>query len=152
MTRNEQIKKLADGIEWGSLQGPQVFGKYYEPSSNGSCAEGAYLVGHGCKLTGDLDIDSRTWRRATKDIVDFLAEQTTCPACQEIYKTDYFASVGSIIFNHLNDWHRWDRVKIADWIRSLATPETTLNVSESIDKTLDDPIDQEAPVDCLVNV
>lgn len=111
--------RLSEAIRLGAMLKPQVFGalfvevNYPAPgdvfglrSFVGTCALGAASDAVGQN-------PQKQWLWVTNGL-------TKCPACQ-----DYSINPHDTIA-HLNDWHRWPREQIADWV---ATVEPHSNVS-----------------------
>ncbi len=91
--------ELAEAIRRGSLLLPQAFGRCFEKNGEGvnigSCALGAAIMGGFPVPNAHLPSQPRG----------------LCPSCVGTY--------GSILVQHLNDDHGWERERIADWLETL---------------------------------
>jgi hypothetical protein len=105
----------------GSTIHPQGFGDFRQegPSGITTCAWGAAHDAVGNH--DDYENDPENWRWASKET------ETVCPECG----LPCIASVGCAIV-HLNDYHRWTRERIAEWVRSVEPkePEAALDANE----------------------
>lgn len=89
--------RISDAIRRGAALGPQIFGKLRD-GRGGSCAVGAMMLGNnGALLMGRPELDPAA----------------RCPACA----IEKHGTLGSAII-HLNDFHKWTREAIADWIEA----------------------------------
>lgn len=117
--------RLSDAIRLGAMMKPQAFGDVRD--GVGTCAIGAAYEAVGvCLMTRDYSTVPQ-WMRLILD------DQTRdiCPAC--CLRTLDFGSV----ISHFNDWHRWTREQIADYVASLenASPvETPIAQDEEKDE------------------
>lgn len=95
--------RLSEAIRLGALLNPQGFGEMKEKDGR-TCALGAAL-----EAMGALQKDVRTnW------LFPVLKMYVTCPA------GDGHAQFGETSLDamiiHLNDFHKWTREEIADWV------------------------------------
>lgn len=96
--------KLSEAIRLGSMMRPQCFEDYYR--NGGSCALGAALeaVGHPFG-------NNHPGREEDRWPILLTVDAMPCPE-----------HCGQPMFNaitHLNDFHRWPRERIADWVESI---------------------------------
>lgn len=108
--------KLSEAIRLGSMVRPQAFGNYYD--ADGSCAMGAALEAHGHRdsILARLPCAVSLKAMAPEWVWATTTMQTACPfGC---LTCSSFA-----IAAHLNDYHRWTREAIADWIATIEPQE-----------------------------
>jgi hypothetical protein len=98
---------LSSAIRAGSALGPQAFDRWF--GKNGAtCALGAARVAEfGLEHEGGIDLGA-IWPYC-------ITAYASCPdgGCSEYGKVRIF---GLVV--HLNDFHRWTRDQIADWLES----------------------------------
>lgn len=95
---------LSDAILLGATLRPQAFGRMF--TDEGSCALGAAI-----EAVGNRTAFAELWPWG--DIPVFR-----CPSDGE--ECDLYR--GNRLFNvitHLNDYHRWSREQIAEWVRTV---------------------------------
>jgi len=92
--------KLSDAIRAGSKLRPQQL--FYTMENNemtGACAIGAaHAAGYNVRHLDMTNVDVKS-----------------CPGCG---KAVFFPSIVSLII-HLNDYHRWERERIAEWLDTI---------------------------------
>lgn len=100
------MMRLSDAIRLGALLAPQIRDHHFQRNGAGeiiaSCAIGAATHAGYCFA-------------AHRPFLD--ATRRTCPRC------GVSGTVLSTIA-HLNDWHRWTREAIADWVATLEGEDT----------------------------
>ena len=99
--------KLSEAIRLGSLLTEPLRYSYMQHvgGQTHTCALGAAAYVHGAR---DRDQAFR-WAR----IHGVIGLQVECPACHVVLDLKYG------IVQHLNDQHRWDRPRIADWLEGI---------------------------------
>lgn len=95
--------KLSEAIRLGSMIRPQAFGDHFR--GGGSCAMGAAMEAVGMT-------------RGSEEPPEWLAMLSAtgirgCPVCHAPQNNAIGVSI------HLNDWHRWTREQIADWVETI---------------------------------
>lgn len=106
--------RLSEAIRMNGMMKPQGFGGMSFYSDEAPCALGGALQSIG---------------KQTHDVVDYprlrvfwpvMDNHADCPACAfDVYSV---CDVLGAIY-HLNDYHRWTRSQIADWVASLEPSE-----------------------------
>jgi hypothetical protein len=109
------MMKLSEAIRLGSLLRPQGF-RYLFDNHGRTCALGAAL--DAIRKLPDFLSD----RYIPEEWINFINYHSQCPACP---------FVGNVI-THLNDFHKWTRESIADWIESI---ESNRDESNRIEMT-----------------
>jgi hypothetical protein len=100
--------RLSEAIRLGAALRGQAFGFGYSEFKQRTCA-----VGAAAEAVGLYKIDAEG--RCVQTDVDIFAAlpmlkvPTICPLCR------YRGATGNVMA-HLNDWHRWTREAIADWV------------------------------------
>lgn len=97
--------KLSEAIRLGSMLHPQCFdvlehvvdGKTVGTCAIGAASEAGYDISYR-NIVGEHDL-------------------LMCPSCPELHDLQE-------IIEHLNDYHRWTRERIADWIDTVEPAET----------------------------
>jgi hypothetical protein len=104
---------LSDAIRAGSKRSEQSHGILHSTNWRYACAVGAAFLG--------MEIHRRwpTWRCSCPEgiIMKFwpwTAEMEACPQCGK----KFFRGIPTVIM-HLNDFHRWSREAIAEWIATI---------------------------------
>lgn len=112
---------LSHAIRLGAMMKPQAFGSTVTANGD-TCARGAALDAIG--LLADTpskasarwyDVEAWFWTQIT----DSVCPVANCPSA------DKSGTVQYLMAYHLNDYHRWSRERIADWIE-LHEPEAML--------------------------
>lgn len=98
--------RLSEAIRLGSMLRPQAFGAFSD--GTGTCAMGAAHEAVGLPFVDD-DNDPFGWNA--------VLGVENCPICGP------FSSVLNVVA-HLNDWHRWPRERIADFVESIERRES----------------------------
>lgn len=96
--------KLSEAIRLGAAMKPQAFDAYFD--NGGTCALGA-----AGDALGDVHLDDNipnTWPKEWSATEERIAK-AGCPECGETKGV-------SRIVPHLNDYHRWTRERIADFV------------------------------------
>lgn len=125
--------KLSEAIRLGAMLKPQAFGAVQRQGT--TCAIGAAYDAIGALSKDDGDgMSEEDFLVVCGHLPLLAAPNVQCPACSE---TPY-GDDGSMCANiaHLNDWHRWTREQIADWVASqeaLAEPRTEDAVREAVE-------------------
>lgn len=101
--------KLSDAISLGSMLNPQAVGAFYDARGS-TCAWASALEATG------LSVPDKEW--------SWTRRPTNCPECHG--KT--LRVVDAII--HLNDFHRWSRYQIAEWISRIEPTDETSSSGE----------------------
>lgn len=113
---------LSEAIRLGAMWSPQGRLGYMDGVER--CALGAAADAVGIKGV--------VYHDEPRPIIDYdalkarwpvLRGTSKCPAC-----TNYLTGTNDAIW-HLNDWHKWTRERIADWV---ATIEAAQEVSEPV--------------------
>lgn len=118
--------KLSEAIRLGAMMKPQWFEKLHD--GDGSCALGAaadaigFVVGELFSVTGKDSI------HAFFKHFPEMEDKRNCPVCGLNIRYSAIA--------HLNDFHRWTRERIADFVETLEsdtlpdlpTPELAVEV------------------------
>lgn len=100
--------KLWEAMLKGAKMGPQTFSMFHRFKDNGSCALGAAALGSAFEY-GQF-----------RDVFPAVEMQTVSPCpCLRVSNRN---NVGDIVI-HLNDWHRWSREAIAEWVKTIEDPE-----------------------------
>lgn len=100
------MMRLSEAIRLGALMGPQVFDQY-ENRRGGRCALGGALAAVGI---WSYDETPMAWRAAVPTL--------RCPVCDgPLWVQGDGALMAAVV--HLNDWHRWSRERIADWVETV---------------------------------
>lgn len=107
--------KLSEAISLGAMLRPQAFGELVEeiaPGVFGTCAFGAAEEA----ISHDFEIGVAD---ATSEIASvyavygpLLKRWSLCPVCT------HGEEIAQIV-HHLNDWHRWTRERIAEWVATI---------------------------------
>lgn len=115
--------RLSEAIRLGATMKPQCFGAE-KSDDGGSCARGAAADAFGVA----------DWFSIPREVLRFACDTTVgCPNCDRDPST-----LGSIIAYHLNDYHKWTREQIADWVELHEPlpvpeqPETPTELQESV--------------------
>lgn len=113
--------KFSEAIRLGAMLKPQAFGKLQD--AGGSCAYGAALDACGIQ-----DQDNVTEQQLC-ELFPITTAPASCPVCglhlepqPEPWQIRELKTVDEVI-THLNDWHRWTRERIADFVETLETPQ-----------------------------
>lgn len=106
--------KLSEAIRLGAMLRPQVFGDYF--ISGGSCA-----VGAAAEACGIAESGTQRFRVFEHSHVSVFAR--SCPVC---------GFPPSNVVVHLNDWHRWTRERIADWVATVEPKDALVPVSPTL--------------------
>lgn len=109
--------RLSDAIKLGSMLKPQAFEG--ESHITATCALWAAgdAVGIGA---ADPKYPSQFDYGRLAEMFPMLHQELTCPAgCH-----DYGPRRIEAVIWHLNDWHRWSREQIADWVATVEPQET----------------------------
>lgn len=105
--------KLSEAIRLGAMLKPQGHGLLHV---NGrTCALGAAY-----DAVGHLDEHSYGWRGLERDfpiLLSLLKAPCPIPTCQSPFWRDGQRETWAI--PHLNDYHRWTREQIADWVETI---------------------------------
>ncbi len=99
---------LSEAIRLGAMLKPQGYGPVsVNPARDATCALGA--AGAALGFQGHIKI-------YLKLVATYPWTLTvlTCPVCESLY----IAPVVTMI-THLNDYHRWTRERIADWVEQI---------------------------------
>lgn len=103
--------KLSEAIRLGAMIRPQGFiiGPY--DCFRKSCALGAALEAVGLGYTYAHQKVKERWTWINNEPV------LKCPECKDVGEFQYIVGV------HLNDFHRWTRERIADWVATIEPQE-----------------------------
>ena len=112
--------KLSEAIRLGAMLRPQGFRRFFSPK--GSCAMGAAIEALG------LDLDATNV--GLSEAYPWLFQAVGCPcgradhAAKSMYRTRK-GKVGGVcvVIAYLNDFDRWTREQIADWVASIEPDE-----------------------------
>ena len=110
---------LPEAIRLGAMLRPQGFGSLR--GFGKSCAMGA--AGEATGLTG------RGMERRLRTLFPELDETVTCSCRVQCPWHHLRMRLGSAI-THLNDYHRFKRERIADYVERVSKPVTTATVEE----------------------
>ena len=104
--------KLSEAISLGSMLTPQAIGAFVD-ARGGRCAlaSAVHAIGHSLHALGYYD----EWK--------WTKRNTDCPECGGS------ASVAYLIA-HLNDRHRWNRNRIAQWVAMIEPTDETSPAGE----------------------
>ena len=102
--------RLSDDLRLGAMLKKQARGDY-ETSRGRTCAVAAI-----CDARGTLDQYDDAGIKAVENELDQLTPQAFCPVCK------MGQTVSGVVIN-LNDFHRWTREKIADWLEPVEQPK-----------------------------
>lgn len=114
--------KLSEAIRLGAMLRPQAFGVSFD--GVGTCAWGAADEAMGVKVHPQMSRYPNCGTRRPEWSWTACG-MVSCPVCG----VPYVAS--SIISLHLNDFHKWTRERIADWVETIEPQETTHDASKS---------------------
>lgn len=98
--------KLSEAIRLGAMLKPQGFDHYEEDGH--TCAVGAARDAGGDKAHAQwIQLEAQLKGR--------------CPLCGPVYTEDeLFGTYTPVsVVPHLNDFHRWSREQIADWVQTI---------------------------------
>jgi hypothetical protein len=113
--------KLSEAIRLGSMIRPQAFGYIF--SNSGSCALGAVYEASGIlAFDDDVTLLEETGQRLDQAF-PLLKASVSCPVAMRCFRN----GVGETIV-HLNDWHRWTREQIADWVEQIEQQQDVKSV------------------------
>lgn len=108
----------------GSLRRPQGFHKLYDAEKDSTCFAGAVLDGLGISLT-DHHPNRAVAVAATyiRAIYPWMTQKyvSVCPECDGMKIQLKFSPLE--LGYHLNDRHRWDRVRIARYLQVTYQPQ-----------------------------
>jgi len=108
--------KLSEAIRIGSVSSKQGFRQYHDSWGDYRCALGAaYYAVRGHALVSPQNLHA-----AFPVLNERLPPNFQCPAnafC--LPPRSGFYTLFGIIITHLNDYHKWDRLRIADWVASF---------------------------------
>lgn len=116
------VDKFSEAIRLGGMLGPQIFGQ--ELGGGGfSCAFGGAVLAAGLEL-GPLNPGASSIRGKAITVGNSVAipkawRPTTtswqsCPVCSSSGPLPCLVTLA-----HLNDFHRWSRDQIADWVKGI---------------------------------
>jgi hypothetical protein len=118
--------RLSEAIRLGALIRPQAFGSYFYDGR--SCALGAAM-----EAANDVDGRLASMEDFYQRVSIPFGELRACPAkrCHwgQHGLNDQYGADNLVV--HLNDYHRWTRERIADYIETLETARTTPVVVEA---------------------
>jgi hypothetical protein len=103
--------RLSEAIRLGSMMNPQGFGWFSRGQQ--TCA-----IGAAHKAIGGFKNVPEEWAAVLS------VASAECPACSHVRITDANSRAGGAIIVHLNDYHRWSRERIADWVESVERAQT----------------------------
>lgn len=105
------IMRFSEAIHLGSMLGRQIYGDL-ENSNGDTCALGAARKALGVKLFEAMR-------------VFYMKRNSRCPECSFLHPTSPDAHFSGhhdypilAISTHLNDFHKWTREAIADWLEA----------------------------------
>ena len=103
--------KLSEAIRMNGMMKPQGFGAESYLSLEAPCVLGGALQMIG-KLphSRDYSLPITVW--------EFLMNRAKCPACSCARRINVLG-----VLTHLNDWHKWTRSQIADWVETVEPAE-----------------------------
>jgi hypothetical protein len=104
--------RLSDAIRLGAMIRPQAFFGLFK--DGGSCALGAALEA----IRGD-EADMEGFLHQFSDTAAIGV--VLCPGCEPGRRQ--YGPLDAVVA-HLNDFHRWSRERIADWVASCEPPIT----------------------------
>lgn len=112
--------RVYDAILIGAKMQPQAFQHYFDDDGN-SCALGAMLKGSGIIPLRDKNPSLNVVAAITEARQRFpeLGMMVRCPAPaagERCFNPSYEAEL-EVVIAHLNDEHKWDRERIARWIK-----------------------------------
>lgn len=99
---------LSDAILQGAKLGPQIFGRLWDPRTNGTCNIGAAFLATG-KMSENLPVLTMLRTFPLLDVVVSGSKPCGCPITG-------LATVLTVL-EHLNDKERWTRERSAEWVR-----------------------------------
>jgi len=105
--------KLSDAISLGSMLTSQAVGTFVDVRG-GRCALASAVHAIGQSGQGLRNYSEWKW----------TMRSTTCPECGGV------APVANVIAYHLNDRHRWNRGRIAQWVATIEPTEETSSEGE----------------------
>lgn len=121
--------KLSDAIRLGAMLRPQAFGelvKEIAPGVFGTCAFGAAeeAICHDF----EIGVADATCEIASVYAVyrPLLKRWSLCPVCT------HGEEIAEIV-HHLNDWHRWTRERIAEWVATIEPQD--VDVTPVVERT-----------------
>lgn len=109
--------KLSTAIRLGSMMKPQGFGGLIDIHASRTCAMGAAYEAIGIELgrlvglpptSSKRELQAATARQGWDGV---LMVPRQCPICD--HKSEWLPLI------HLNDYHRWTREAIADWVQTI---------------------------------
>lgn len=113
--------RLSEAIRLGSMMKPQAFGNFYGPERESSCALGAAFDACGMEVFGpDTKFDGPFGLEYFEDEYEIIA----CPVCG----IAEWPTIG-----HLNDFHRWTREAIADWVETIENAQAAQVAPETVE-------------------
>jgi len=96
--------KLSEAISLASVLSPQAIGRF-EDDGGGRCA-----LASAFEAIGQSPVEYAEWNWAKR--------VSTCPVCGRKTRIAY-------LIMHLNDRHRWNRERIAQWVAAVEPTEQT---------------------------
>jgi len=108
--------RLSEAIREGSEQSAPLVGGGLTDDALGACAMGAAVIGAVGRV-GAIEWKNSMnpkFTRFAEERFGFNPANAPCPSCENWSGLD---SLVYVVF-HLNDYHRWTREAIADWVQA----------------------------------
>lgn len=97
---------FSDAMLAGAKLRPQAFGRTFKDGA--TCARSAAIEA----LTGRIDLDGSMQTAIMARLYPYMKTEVDCPAGDHSDQARY-------LIPHLNDYHRWTREQIAEWLRTI---------------------------------
>lgn len=108
---------LSEAIRLGAMLKPQAFHELYSPTSGGSCALGA-----AADALGLLDTEAGGYKSGlVPESWKWALRPAECPLCGTDFRLAPLIARREVqaVIVHLNNFHRWTREQIADFVETL---------------------------------
>ncbi len=135
--------RLSEAIRLGAMMKPQGFGEPLSLNGHATCGFGAAVDAIGMPtrdvLEGEYVTNGRAGgfaKRGCKALIipaewnPFLEEFHLCPSCSAVSGNGMTRN-GLQAITHLNDFHRWTRERIANWVELQELQEEFLIPAQS---------------------
>lgn len=115
--------RFSEAIRLGATMKPQTFDRFFD--GVGTCA-----IGAAYDAIGDLGLDTEEWADAVARF-----DSVACPECgRDRLAILELSGTARNVVTHLNDFHRWTRERIADFVElhePLPIPEPPMKTTTS---------------------
>ena len=116
--------KLSEAMRTGAKFGPQLYGRLTR-GDGGSCAMGAAYMGrHGSSACGDIFVLTRY---SDFNVITSMSIETMPCGCSGSVDINSDPALGPVMVAstlwyaivHLNNFHKWSREAIAEWVETI---------------------------------